>query len=129
MGLKSKRKCRPKAAYKPGPEKQIQNAIQDLLLAHRILHFRMNTGFLQSKAGNWVRFGSVGMADLLVLPQIVRGGGVKYPHPLWIEVKSGKGQQTPDQVSFQKIVESEGHWYVVLRSIDEAIAYLKEKGL
>jgi hypothetical protein len=46
--------------------------------------------------------------------------------PLWIEVKSPTGKQSPEQKSFQEHVESLGHTYLLVRSIDEVLKWLKE---
>jgi hypothetical protein len=39
--------------------------------------------------------------------------------PLCIEVKDGKGRQTPAQIEWQKVAESVGCKYVVIRSLDD----------
>lgn len=131
---------RAKKSRRSTPEGLVLRSILDYLAAKRILCFRMNTGFLQSKGGSWVRFGTVGMADILAFPAVsyiptlkgalkVEGGEwVKYIQPLWIEAKAEKRRQTPDQAGFQKIVQDNGHAYIVARSIDDVESWLKEHG-
>lgn len=41
-----------------------------------------------------------------------------------IEIKTPIGKQTEEQRMFQRLVESKGGIYVVLRSVDEAIAWV-----
>ncbi len=63
-----------------------------------------------------VRFGLVGSADLL---GILRGGRF-----CAMEVKTGAARQSSRQVAFQKMIERFGGLYVVVRSADEAEAWL-----
>ena len=75
--------------------------------------------------GTWVdgfgRKRNKGKADFLARPRVhwpVASGGqgsVKSPFPLWIECKSLKGKQTPDQAAFQQWVERNGDAYLLLR--------------
>ena len=37
----------------------------------------------------------------------------------WIECKTLKGKQRDDQIRFQKMIESMGHKYYVMRSVDD----------
>src|SRR5208337_3346918 len=64
-----------------------------------------------------------GKADFLARPRVrmfPMGNGVTQiipytPFPLWIECKSLKGKQTPDQAAFQQWVEANGDGYLLLR--------------
>lgn len=51
-------------------------------------------------------------------------------HGLFIEMKYGKGKQSPEQVAFQKAVIMQGYRYEVVRSFDEFMglvnSYLKK---
>lgn len=47
---------------------------------------------------------------------------------LWIELKSARGRQSPDQVEFQKRVEAIGHHYRVAYSLDGVMMALLEAG-
>jgi hypothetical protein len=113
-------------------ERDIQAAIVAVLKAHGILAFRMNAGAMGGihKGKRWyVRFGFPGMADILAFPlQIVAltpSGPVRAPVPLWIECKSSRGKQKPDQEHFQLIVEQAGHTYLLARSASEVLDWIK----
>jgi hypothetical protein len=109
-------------------ESDIQKAILDYLAARHVLAFRMQTG--QAKMGDrYVRFGTQGMADILAFKHrktgflaspAIEGDYTKdVIVPLWIEMKTDKGKQSPFQKSFQEQVEDEGHMYIVARSIED----------
>jgi hypothetical protein len=109
------------------PEGQILKAIMDWLAAKHILAFRQNSGSLRNPAGKPIRFGVPGMADILVFQRCefrlgANGESIVLAQtirPLWIECKAAKGKQSELQKSFQAQVESEGHKYVVARSIED----------
>lgn len=98
------------------PEGSVQKAVMDLLAAERIFAIRMNTGAFKD-GKRLVRFGLKGMADILAFPR---------RHPLWIECKAPNGQQSPEQKSFQELVVGHGHFYIVARSSDDVLEWLKE---
>ena len=52
-----------------------------------------------------------GVADLCL---VTYGGNT-----LWLECKTPWGQQSADQVSWQKKVEDRGHFYYIFKSLDE----------
>jgi hypothetical protein len=54
-----------------------------------------------------------GVADLFLA--MARKGS----HGLWIEMKTPKGYQTPEQRAFQQRVTAEGYAYVVARSLEQ----------
>ena len=104
------------------PESGVLKQVSDYLLARRILHFRMQTGaHVASYRGRQrlIRYGTPGMADILAF---TRKG------PVWVEVKSAAGQQSPDQAGFEKIVTDEGHEYVLARSYLDVEARLRSMG-
>ena len=104
-------------------ENAIQKCILDYLAAQHILAFRMQTG--QAKMGDrCVRFGTPGMADILAFPRVIFKPNLLVSLPLWIEVKTEKGKQSPLQSSFQEQVEAEGHFYILARSIEDVEAAL-----
>lgn len=74
-----------------------------------------NTGALQV-GERFVRFGLKGSADIL---GIARGGIM-----LAIEVKTGSGKQTTQQLAFQRMVEHYGGIYVLARSITDVAVKL-----
>ena len=68
------------------------------------------TGTALSMDGHRViKFGVPGAPDII---------GLRWPGQfIGIEVKTGSGRQNPDQVSFQKMIESLGGIYIVARSL------------
>jgi hypothetical protein len=96
-------------------EAMIQCQILDYLAACHIFAMRMNSGTQVIKEGahrRVIRMHEPGTADILAFPPL-------WHKPLWIEVKSATGKQTPVQKSFQRQVEDEGHKYVICRSISD----------
>jgi hypothetical protein len=59
--------------------------------------------------------GSPGGADLI---------GVFNGRFVAVEIKTPQGRQSGDQRRFQSLVESKGGEYVILRSIDDALAWI-----
>jgi hypothetical protein len=114
------------------PEGQILNAILDYLAFNKIWHRRMNTGAIKTEK-RFFRFGSPGMADVLAIVSRhlvgVTSEGDDWqgwvPHPVWIEVKTTKGQQSLAQLSFEEEVSKEGHGYLVARSIEDVENYIR----
>lgn len=102
-------------------EREIQRAILDYLAAKHVLAFRMNSGAAVREYKGKTRkiiFGVPGMADILAFPILPH----EYGSVLWIECKAEKGKQSELQKSFQAQVESEGHKYIVARSIEDVMA-------
>lgn len=66
-----------------------------------------------------IRTGVKGSADISGILRIRSGYGIR----LEIEVKTGSGRQTPDQKNFQRMIESLGGFYLVARSIQEAVEF------
>jgi hypothetical protein len=127
-----------------GPEALTQDLILDWLEAEHILAYRMNTGATlvpetdRSKR-RFIAYGVKGMADILSFPDLCKfcrihrshrkgfcGRCELRPKVLWIEVKSATGSQTPEQRSFEEQVKAAGHGYIVVRSLEDVIAYLQE---
>jgi hypothetical protein len=109
-------------------EAETQKACLELLAAHKIFAFRLNTAGVKM-AGRYFQCHSLGQgaADIVAL----------YDHgecsmcgriiqPIWIEVKAPRAQQSPEQITFQVFVKSLGHIYLLIRSIDQLAAWLKE---
>lgn len=135
-------------------ESDVQKAVLDLLAAHRILAFRMNTGvarYQDKGKDSFVKYGQTGMADVIAFPEFMHCpcrvgrsepmrpgevgpacacmGGPTLPHVLWIECKAPDKKQKPEQVSFQKIVEDNHHSYIVVDNPDVLIRWFKEHGI
>ena len=73
-----------------------------------------------------------GTADFIVIrrnrsPYNDWGGTVAccFANIIFIELKGDKGKQSPEQGAFQKLVESQGAEYAIIRSIDELEAILE----
>ena len=113
-------------------EADVKREVVRLLKSLGILAFRMNTGMAVAERGGKrrvVRFGFPGMADLLVfprLPALFAVAGERIPVPLWLETKSSCGRQSREQAEFQRIVETEGHVYLLIRSAEELWKWLDE---
>jgi hypothetical protein len=62
-----------------------------------------------------------GMADVMVtrfMPDGLR-------KVMWIEVKVGKDNQSPEQVMFQKLCERRGELYLIVKTIDDFLDFIK----
>lgn len=73
-----------------------------------------------------------GKADFLARPRIkvLVHPDVWLSIPLWIECKSGKGKQTPEQAAFQKWVQTNGDAYMLLGDdVRPLIAWFEEHGV
>ncbi|MBK9126300.1 MAG: VRR-NUC domain-containing protein [Phycisphaerales bacterium] len=110
-------------------ESEIQNEILRTLGARPDMRlWRANVGVARlggprRSGGRVVRFGLTGQADLTgILPNGLR---------LEIEVKSDGGRQSPEQRSFQVMIERFGGVYVLARSVEDVWAaigrYLHER--
>ena len=112
------------------PEAQVQSAILEYLAVRKIWGRRMNTGAIKVDK-RFIRFGSVGMADILaILPStyVSQRADGRYTTRLhrvcWIECKAPKGKQSKAQAMFQQEVQAEGHMYCLCRSIEDVAAIL-----
>jgi hypothetical protein len=117
-------------------EKQILAAILQFLAAKHILAFRMNVLAMPTGDGKrFIKAGVPGMADVLAF-KVRRTGWLTNPAiegdyakeiiiPLWIEAKTEKGKQSDLQRSFQLLVESYGHRYVICRGVEDVENTLK----
>jgi hypothetical protein len=105
------------------PEAAVQKCVTDYLTAKRVLWFRMNSGAMKGehKGKAWfVRFGTPGMADLLAFPLRWNDPSTwGSPGVVWLEVKAAKGAQSEAQKSFQELVESHGHRYLLVRDLND----------
>ena len=108
-------------------EAETQKAVLELLAAHNIFAGRLNTGsgFAGGRPIQHHSFGK-GCADILAFPIMYSDFEPRSQiTPTWIEVKSPKGKQSSEQVSFQKHIESLGHTYLLVRSIDDVLKWIK----
>lgn len=119
-------------------EAQTQRAILELLAAEGIFAFRLNSGAFVINDGRgqprFLRANSLGagVADIRADVRIQRVFYKGSPNelvvdcfvPLWLEVKSEDGRQSPEQHSFQDFVERQGHVYAIVRSVDDVLDVL-----
>ena len=97
---------------------------------YRGLLFAVPNGGARSKAtaGKLKAEGVVpGVADLILLvPRCLKAhddeGWFNTIHALCIEMKTAKGRQSPEQMEWQRKVESNGYQYRVCHSLDEFMA-------
>lgn len=95
-------------------EKDTLKAILQFLALKQVWAIRHNTGaaVIESRGRKrFVRFGTPGLADVVAF---TRGGQV-----VWIEAKSEKGKQSEMQREFQAKAEKHGHYYLLVRSVDD----------
>jgi hypothetical protein len=112
-------------------EAETQKAVMELLAAHRIFAGRINTGggFVNGRPVQSHTFGK-GCADILAFPRMCEEcvkQDQSHGHftPLWIECKAPGKNQRPEQVTFQQHVESLGHKYLLVDSVDQVVEWIK----
>ena len=96
------------------PEKTIENAIIDYLRLHKWFVFRIHNitqydhhkGIYRAPGKGYVH----GVADLCC---------IKDQKVVFVEVKTPRGKQSPQQKSFQSRLELEGVQYILARSIED----------
>ena len=92
-------------------ERDIQRAIKDWLTVQGYKVYRINNGAVfNPKRKCYVFHGTPGVPDLWVV-----GHGIA----AWVEVKSDKGRQSPDQKAFQDSLVGTRVSYILARSIDD----------
>jgi hypothetical protein len=114
------------------PEAAVQKCVTDYLTAKRVLWFRMNSGAVVSEykgKSRMIRYGTPGCADLVAFPKASithlcgQCENVLTTSPaimvFWLEIKAPNGVQSDAQKSFQQLVESNGHRYALIRSIED----------
>lgn len=125
----------------PTPEGCIQRAVLDLLTVTRVWHVRLNsrTVMMPGRGGKTrpVFFGAPGMADILAMPmrrfseaeaEMSFAAGASAVMPLWIECKAEKGKQSDQQKEFERSVIEAGQSYIVARSSDDVLEWMKKNG-
>jgi len=100
-------------------EHEVQCAIHHYLTLKRIMHWAIPNGGYRSRSegGRFKAEGVLaGVADMmLLLPGM----------PVFVEVKTSKGRQSVSQVCFQKAVEVLGYRYLIWRSVDDAVSWVR----
>ena len=113
-------------------EADLMRAIKDYLTycqnAGKLYFDRLNAGRIIALKGGKpynVELCREGTADFIVLQKLKLLGGISSTRVIFLEVKSLKGKQRPEQGAFQKLVEEQGCSYHIVRSVEEVMEILK----
>lgn len=98
-------------------ETQIQNAIRAVLSEIGIVR-RNNVGTYLTPYGKPIVIGIPGEPDLTLF--------TKTGETIFIEIKTPTGRQSDKQKHFQKVVESYGFRYMIMRSVEDAKKLISE---
>jgi hypothetical protein len=102
---------KPTALRRKQPlEKEIQTSICQYPDVRRHFWWRNNSGAFETEHGGFVRFGTPGSPDIIV---------VKDGRAIFLEVKRSGSYQSPEQKEFQRKAERVGAVYAVARSIED----------
>ncbi len=96
-------------------EKEVQNAILQYLQVKRVFHFRNNTGATKTATGGFIKFGTPGSPDIIVVKEGIFIG---------IEVKRPGGKLSPNQKLFCDALIAAGGRYVVAQSLEDVMEIL-----
>lgn len=112
------------APLQPQTEAEIKIACLDWLTRLHYRPIRIQTGNLVVPAGQHrrrcIQCAPIGTADcLIVLPP--------NGYALFVEFKSEKGKQSPEQIEFAEWCASVGAGYRLIRSLDDLIAAMREE--
>jgi len=102
-------------------EHAIQCAICQVLDAHKILYFAVpNGGKRPPKTASFLKAEGVlaGVSDLVILLPNAKA--------VFVEVKTAKNGQQDTQKLFQSNVEKLDFKYLIWRSVDDAVKFIKE---
>ena len=94
-------------------ESEIQRSILEYLALRHHFHFRCNTGAYKTERGSFIRYGTPGAPDIVVVANGTMIG---------IEVKNASGKLSEDQTAFSEKLKAAGGIYIVARSIDDVQA-------
>jgi hypothetical protein len=94
------------------PEGEALKAISEYLAHRKHFYWRNNTGAVKTASGGFMRFGTPGSPDLIV---------IKDGFFIGLEVKAKGRKQSPDQKAFEEGVKAAGGEYYLVRSIDDVI--------
>ena len=108
-------------------EKLKADILVRLSLEKNIRVWASNTGSGFTRGGFFMKFGKKGSADITGILYIELKPGVKLGLRLEIEVKTGKGVQSKDQILFMNMIHSMGGIYYVARDVDSCVKYLLDK--
>jgi len=104
-------------------EKEIQNTICDYLALKmnqgKLMFWRQNTAPTVQKTGDVWQFRRMAKHTLKGVSDIIV---VKEGKPIFLEVKREKTKQSPEQLEFQRLVQNNGGYYYVVRSVEDVIS-------
>jgi len=109
-------------------EADLKSAVTDYLQYQmnlgKLWFTRLNSGEAFVKKGSKfhkIQLCPEGTSDLLVIKGRFMEDGRRFGRPRvhFIELKSARGKQSPAQGAFQKLVETQGASYFVIRSVEE----------
>ena len=110
------------------PESALKKLVLDYLAAKRI-HVRRNQVGMMDVGGRKVPFGEKGEADCTAyvpfMTVLWKPHEVKTFIILNLEFKAPKGKQSAHQKAWQADAEARGEFYLVVKSLDEVIAWLE----
>ena len=102
------------------PEGLVLDGCLQYLEIRKIYHWRNNTGAVQVRPGQFMRFGKIGSSDILgILP----GGRM-----LCVECKAKGGRLSPEQKQFLEDARELGALALIVRGWQELDAALREAG-
>ena len=107
----------------------IANYLETLQAMGKLWYTRLNSGTFvmgEGKSKRVIRGTKAGTADFLVIRRCYPLGAPNKDEVFvtFLEVKTEKGRQNQAQIDFQKLVESQGHLYKIVKSVDEVISLL-----
>ena len=97
-------------------ERDVLSACMDILQMKRIFFYRQNSGALKTESGGFVRFGTPGAPDIVLIV------GGQY---VGLEVKSSVDKQSESQRIFQAGLEEAGGLYWLVSDPQQLIEKLK----
>lgn len=101
------------------PAQNLTKACRDVFVAHGWVTFKCGAGMIRSER-RMIVYGTAGAPDFVA---------VKGQMYILCEVKAGRDVQSPAQLAFQADVERVFGNYLILRSVADVTAALKERGL
>lgn len=95
-------------------ENDIQNAVCEWLKLKKIFFWRQNTGGVYDVSRQSFRkmpkYALKGVADIIALIN---------HRAYFLEIKTKKGRQSPEQKEFEKNVKENGSFYYIIRGVDD----------
>lgn len=113
-------------------KKQVADYLEYKQNAGELYYDRLQSGEIievRGKTRRRVKLCRAGTADFYILKKetipTTAGIGIEFARIIFLEIKSKKGKQRPEQGAFQKLVESQGAEYFIVRSVEELEGILK----